>query len=75
MESDGILLLNWLRLLGWVVAVRPGAEAWVGVAQHEDAIAGRLRVEATAATHGELAWLLFSGALRRLDDDSTLRAA
>jgi len=76
METDGTLLLSWLRLLGWVVSVREDYGApWVGVAQRDDPVRGPLRVEAEAASRGELAWLLFDGALNRLDRVTTLRAA
>jgi len=75
-ESDGSLLITWLRLLGWVVSVRPDeGHGWVGVARHEDGAGGSLQLEASAAARGEVAWQLFSGALGSLDRGSTRQAA
>jgi hypothetical protein len=76
LESDGTLLLNWLRLLGWLVAVdNDGGDGWIGVAQHDDPVRGSFRIEASAPTRGEIAWQLFEGAVSHLDRERVLQAA
>jgi hypothetical protein len=74
-ESDGKLLVSWLRLLGWVVVVEEREGRWIALARHERAAGEALEVRATAPTHAELAWNLFERALRTLERRRTPQAA
>jgi hypothetical protein len=73
--GDGTLLMTWLRLLGWIVVVEETDREWLAVGRHED-VAGRVfEVKASAGTHAQLAWKLFSRALAAIEQRRTPLAA
>jgi len=75
-DGNGIILLDWLRLLGWTVEIEREGEQWVGVARHAEATGPELRVGGCATGLTKLVWELFIGAVERLEGrDRHLRAA
>jgi hypothetical protein len=74
-ESDGTLLVSWLRLLGWVVLIEETDGQLVARAQHEGAVGDVLEVKASAHDRAELAWRLFRSAVVALEQQRTPRAA
>ncbi|MEN3343273.1 MAG: hypothetical protein V7644_2677 [Actinomycetota bacterium] len=66
-DRNGIILLDWLRLLGWTVEIEREADHWVGLARHADAATPELRIGGCAAGLTALVWQLFMGAVERLD--------
>jgi hypothetical protein len=67
-ETDGSLLLNWLRVLGWTVEVDGEGSRWAGLATNVDSSGGEVRIDGFAASRGALAWELFSGVIRELEN-------
>jgi hypothetical protein len=66
-QTDGALLLLWLRLLGWEVETAHDGRLAVGIASHLHDDGRTLRVGGCAPSDGELALQLFEHALRALD--------
>jgi hypothetical protein len=79
-DGNGIILLDWLRLLGWTVEIEHEEDVWVGIARHVEPAGTMLQVDANAAGLTGLAWNLFIGAIERLEqrassERTALRAA
>jgi hypothetical protein len=79
-DGNGIILLDWLRLLGWTVEIEHEDDAWVGMARHVEPAGTMLEVDAAATGLTGLAWNLFIGAIERLErrapsERAALRAA
>jgi hypothetical protein len=75
-DGNGIILLDWLRTLGWNVEVEREETHWVGVARHSTPTGDELRVGGCAAGLTSLVWALFVGAVEQLEGrDRTLRAS
>ena len=66
-DGNGIILLDWLRLLGWGVEIEHEDDTWVGVARHVEGHGAELRVGACANGLSKLAWQLFIGAMEQLE--------
>jgi hypothetical protein len=66
-DGNGIILLDWLRLLGWKVEIEHEDDDWSGSARHVDAAGTQLQVDAGASGLTSLAWNLFIGAVEELD--------
>jgi hypothetical protein len=62
-ERDGVLLLNWLRLLGWRVDIDRDGDEWIGRARHITPTGEELFVGACAESQRELVSELFCRAL------------
>jgi hypothetical protein len=67
-EGKGIILLDWMRLLGWTVEIERERDDWIGVARHVDPTGAELRVGGCATSLTTLVWELFTGAVARLED-------
>jgi len=65
-ERDGVLLLGWLRLLGWQIEVEYQDAQWRGIARRFDGYGREQCIDRTAESHGELASELYHGALTGL---------
>jgi hypothetical protein len=63
-EREGMVLLGWLRLLGWSVVMERDGGRWIGLAQRPDTGGTDLRVSGSAASRRELVSLLFSRAIQ-----------
>jgi hypothetical protein len=75
-DGNGIILLDWLRLLGWKVEIEHEDDQWIGVARHVEATGNELQVDSYSTGLTGLAWNLFIGAVERLERrDRTERAA
>jgi hypothetical protein len=75
-DGNGIILLDWLRLLGWKVEIKHDADHWFGIARHIEPTGRQLRVDADAGAATGLAWNLFIGVIERLERrDRSERAA
>jgi hypothetical protein len=72
-QTDGSILLLWLRLIGWEVASDRDGDFAVGVASHIRADGSTLRVGGCARSDGELALQLFESAVRALDSNRHTR--
>lgn len=66
-EGNGIILLDWLHVLGWTVEVEREGEQWVGLARYAEAKGPELRVGACSPGLTGLAWELFVRAVERLE--------
>jgi hypothetical protein len=66
-EGNGIILLDWLRLLGWTVEIERDGDDWVGLARRIEPTGAELRVGGCATGLTRLVWDLFTGAVERLD--------
>ena len=74
-DGNGIILLDWLRLVGWTVEIDREGDAWIGVARHVEAEGAEARVGGCATALTRLVWDLFIGAVERLEGrDEALRA-
>src|SRR5436309_1117585 len=79
-DGNGIILLDWLQVLGWKVEIEHEDGQWVGLARHAEETGPELRVGGTATGLTGLAWELFIRAVERLEGGEeavpgTLRAA
>jgi hypothetical protein len=79
-DGNGIILLDWLRILGWKVEIECEDDQWVGLARHAEEKGPELRVGGTATGLTGLAWELFIRAVERhesrdLSMTGALRAA
>jgi len=59
-----MVLLGWLRLLGWSVVVERDGGRWIGLAQRPDTGGTDLCVTGAAASRREVVSLLFSRAIQ-----------
>jgi len=66
-ETDGAILLSWLRLLGWQTAVYRDGELFVGISEHTTAAGATIRVTGSARAEAELSLQLFEAAVRLLE--------
>ena len=66
-EGNGIILLDWLRLLGWTVEIEHEGAAWVGLARRADPTGRELRIGGCATGLTSLVWELFVGAVKQLE--------
>ncbi len=71
-ETDGTVLLAWLRLLGWHTTMNRDGEQVVGVATHVAADGESLRVAGCARSDGDLALQLFEAAMGSLERPRSL---
>jgi len=70
-DTDGAILLSWLRLLGWQTATLRDGELFVGVAEHTAAEGATMRISASAPDEATLALKLFGAAMRLLERSRT----
>ena len=66
-ETDGTILLMWLRLLGWQTATGRDGDLYVGVASHIADSGAPFRVGGCGGSEAEVALQLFEGAMRALE--------
>jgi hypothetical protein len=66
-ETDGSILLSWLRLLGWQTAVYRDGGLFVGISEHTTPEGATIRVSGSARGEGELSLQLFEAAVRLLE--------
>jgi hypothetical protein len=74
MEDHGLVLLGWLRLMGWTVRIERAGDHWLGSATHVEAGGAELRVGGRARSHGDLVWTLFRRVTGKLERTPRERA-
>jgi len=67
LETDGTILLSWLRLLGWQTATARDGELFRGVAEHTPREGATMRISASAPDEATLALQLFQAAMLLLE--------
>ena len=66
-EREGAVLLGWLRLLGWTVAIESDDGRWVGLARRPGTAGEELCIGGSAGSERELVSKLFNRAVRRVE--------